>query len=147
VTEGRRTDENTDLEADQVLLRDDVQAVLLGVPSDQRPLKGTAGHLDWRLKGMVSRFLKAGHITGQAGEIVLVPMLRGECRKTLIFLGHGKVSDQNLPSVKLAHLARVREQLLKLKVSRVAVSASAFDGIRRGDIERELSGINIVWAQ
>ena len=139
--------EETDLEADLVLLREDVQAVLLGVPSDQRPLKGTAGLLDWRLKGMVSRFLKAGHITGDAGEIVLVPMLRGECRKTLIFLGHGKVSDSNLPSVKLAHLARVREQLLKLKVTRVAVSASAFTGIKRGDIVRELGGIDIVWAQ
>ena len=147
MTEGRRTDEDTDLEADQVLLRDDVHAVLLGVPADQRPLKGTAGQLDWRLKGMVSRFLKAGHITGEAGEIVMVPMLRGECRKTLIFVGHGKAAEQNLPSVKLAHLARVREQLLKLKVSRVAVSASTFGGIGRGDIARELSGIDIIWAQ
>ena len=41
--------------------------------SDERPLHGFAGLLDWRLGGRLSALLKAGFMTGEVGEALLVP--------------------------------------------------------------------------
>jgi len=40
--------------------------------SDERPLRGLAALLDWRLGGRVSALLKSGFVTGDAGESLLV---------------------------------------------------------------------------
>src|SRR5579884_1742738 len=40
---------------------------------DERPMRGLAGLLDWRLGGRISALLKAGFVTGDAGETLLVP--------------------------------------------------------------------------
>jgi hypothetical protein len=41
--------------------------------SDERPVRGFAGLLDWRLGGRLSALMKSGWVTGQAGERLLVP--------------------------------------------------------------------------
>ncbi|HEY8038728.1 MAG TPA: M17 family peptidase N-terminal domain-containing protein [Polyangiaceae bacterium] len=41
--------------------------------SDERPLRGFAGLLDWRLGGRLSALLKSGFVTGELGEVLLVP--------------------------------------------------------------------------
>lgn len=41
--------------------------------SDERPVRGFAGLIDWRLGGRLSALLKAGFLTGDAGEALLVP--------------------------------------------------------------------------
>jgi hypothetical protein len=38
--------------------------------SDERPLRGLAGLLDWRLAGRVSRLAKEHFLKGEAGEVV-----------------------------------------------------------------------------
>jgi len=40
---------------------------------DERPLRGAAGRVDWRLCGLVSEQIAAGRIGGRAGESLLVP--------------------------------------------------------------------------
>ena len=50
-----------------------VEAVLLIVSSDERPLQGLAGLCDWRLCGALSRTLEAGWFKGAAGEALLAP--------------------------------------------------------------------------
>jgi hypothetical protein len=54
---------------------DVVRGEALGVSifSDERPLRGASGLVDWRLGGFVSRQLQAGRITGARGELTLVP--------------------------------------------------------------------------
>lgn len=54
---------------------DEVQrdAIVLPVFQNDRPLRGAAGLVDWRLCGRLSRLLKAQRASGQAGETLLLP--------------------------------------------------------------------------
>jgi hypothetical protein len=49
------------------------ESLCLFIGSDERPLTGLAGLLDWRLSGKLSRLLRGGLLTGEAGEAVLTP--------------------------------------------------------------------------
>ena len=54
---------------------DQVATEVLAVPlaSDERPPRGAAGLVDWRLAGMLSRVLCSDFVTGTLGEVVLMP--------------------------------------------------------------------------
>lgn len=54
---------------------DDARAELCAcsVFSDERPFKGVAGLLDWRLGGTLSALAKQGFLSGRAGEAVMLP--------------------------------------------------------------------------
>jgi hypothetical protein len=41
--------------------------------SDERPMRGLAGLLDWRLAGRLSALAKDGFLKGDLGEVLLVP--------------------------------------------------------------------------
>jgi hypothetical protein len=41
--------------------------------SDERPARGFAGLLDWRLGGRLSALMQSGFVTGARGEMLLVP--------------------------------------------------------------------------
>lgn len=49
-----------------------LEAVFLPFFEDERPLRGAAGLLDWRLCGSLSRLLLDGRVDGARGEITLV---------------------------------------------------------------------------
>lgn len=53
---------------------DQLRCEVLALPlfSDERPLAGIGGLVDWRLCGLLSRWVAAGRITGAAAETVLV---------------------------------------------------------------------------
>lgn len=44
-----------------------------GLFEDERPLRGMAGLLDWRLAARITRHIEGGALTGELGEIVLLP--------------------------------------------------------------------------
>lgn len=48
------------------------ECLVLGLFSDERPPKGTAGFIDWRLNGIVSKYLAEKKITGAFGEKILI---------------------------------------------------------------------------
>ena len=56
----------------------------------ERPLRGAAGRLDWRLCGQLSALLAAGRLTGAAGEAALLLDLRGLRSPPLLVLGAGE---------------------------------------------------------
>jgi hypothetical protein len=69
----------------------DVLAALLF--SDQQPLVGAAGLLDWRLDGAVTRLLRQGGLSGCRGERLLVRAgAKLQCDWVLL-LGAGKRRD------------------------------------------------------
>ena len=48
--------------------------VLVACTAEQeRPPHGVAGLVDWRLAGRISRLMEEGIVTGELGEVVLVP--------------------------------------------------------------------------
>jgi hypothetical protein len=71
------------------------EAIFAPFFSDERPLRGVLGLIDWRLCGFVSRTILAGHVHGQRGETVLIP-LRPRLRMDKLFLfGLGPEPDFN----------------------------------------------------
>lgn len=75
-----------------VELEDDVcerlapDAYVLFVASDERPLQGLAGLVDWRLAGGLSRLVLSGAVTGESEEKVLASP-DGETRALVFGLG------------------------------------------------------------
>jgi hypothetical protein len=49
------------------------EVLVATLTTDERPPHGTAGLVDWRLSGRISRLLLRGFATGRAGEVLLVP--------------------------------------------------------------------------
>lgn len=62
------------------------EAIALPFFEDERPLRGAAGLIDWRLCGRLSRLLVRGQVRGGQGERVLVPARpRLTCDKLFLF--------------------------------------------------------------
>ena len=62
------------------------ESLCLFIGADERPLTGLAGLADWRLSGRLSRLLRSGSLTGDAGEAVLTPPgVRLGFRKLFLF--------------------------------------------------------------
>ena len=85
------------------------EALCLFIASDERPLTGLAGLADWRLSGKLSRLLRSGLLTGDAGEAVLTPPgARMAFQKLFLFgIGPSGQGDSEL-------IGRVTEALHKL---------------------------------
>src|SRR5436853_7583299 len=96
------------------------ESLCLFVGEDDRPLRGLAGLVDWRLAGGLSRFLRSGFVTGKTGEALLtLPGPRLGFQKLFIF-GTGPAAQGQ---EELA--ARLDEGLRKL--GGAGVHSAAFD--------------------
>jgi leucyl aminopeptidase len=89
------------------------------VGEDERPLRGTAGYLDWRMCGAVSRVLVSGFFTGAAGDTLLLPGGRISIPRVFaIGLGKAKALDEPAMEAALASAASVLD---RAKVEAVAL--------------------------
>ena len=89
--------------------------------SDERPLRGAAGLIDWRLCGALSRKLMAGYLDGSFGEKALMstpPQLKSE-RLMLVGLGQSIAFDAGVAARTCALIA---EALTEAKVSTAALA-------------------------
>ncbi len=48
-------------------------AICVSFFDDERPLRGAAGLVDWRLCGLLSRSIERGQVSGAEGEVTLLP--------------------------------------------------------------------------
>jgi leucyl aminopeptidase len=97
-----------------------VDALCLFVAEDDRPLPGTAGYVDWRLCGSLSRVLKKGFFTGVKDDWLLLPS-DGRLPFPRVFavgLGRRAALDKEALGQVLASAAKV---LAKAKVESVAL--------------------------
>jgi hypothetical protein len=95
-----------------------VESLCLFIGADERPLTGLAGLADWRLSGRLSRLLRSGLLTGEAGEAVLTPPGSRMSFRKLFLFGVGKAgqSDEQLAE-------RVAQALRKLAQAGVQEAA------------------------
>jgi hypothetical protein len=102
---------------------DALQAELIVLPffSDERPLAGAAGLIDWRLCGALSRKLMAGYLDGHFGEKGIVatpPKLKAE-GLLLVGLGPSAAFDRQVAEKACALIA---DALAQAKVSTAALA-------------------------
>lgn len=119
-----------DLDADRALFEGKLQGIVVSCPENERPLHGLAGLLDWRFHGAISRCLRAGALTGKAGEVTYLPIQREGRVYHLILAGSGhrkRLGDRHdLPE---ATLTAVEKNLRWLKLPQI--------GLSRADIGEE----------
>jgi hypothetical protein len=63
--------------------------ILVPVPEDERPLRGDAGLVDWRLCGLISEQLRSGYVSGQLGEAALLPGAKPLTPSRILLVGTG----------------------------------------------------------
>lgn len=96
------------------------EVIACAVFADERPLRGLAGLLDWRLAAKLSGLAKSGFLTGAEGEVVLVPGRPKLSFEKILVLGLGPRSTFGDGVVRRA-LARLLATLEGLNVKRALV--------------------------
>ena len=78
---------------------DELRADALVLPffAEERPLRGAAGLIDWRLRGQLSRLRLRGRLTGAAFQRVLVPGRPLTSFDKIFLVGLGK-EDEMVPA-------------------------------------------------
>lgn len=97
------------------------ESLCLFIASDERPLLGLSGLADWRLSGRLSRLLRSGLLTGEAGEAVLTPPGARLGFQKLFLFGVGpaaqteeKLAEQITSGLRKLAQAGVQEAALQL---------------------------------
>jgi hypothetical protein len=95
--------------------------IVTGFFQDERPLKGSSGWIDWRLNGMVSRFLIEKRLTGNWKETTLIPSQGRVMSRIILLVGLGQVREYSY--LRLRELAPfLLETLKKLNTSNICFS-------------------------
>lgn len=98
--------------------------ILALIPEDERPLRGDAGLIDWRLCGLISEHLRSGYVTGQLGEAVLLPGDRPLSPARILLVGAGSGTARGGRPV----LRAMRSAAAKLLMMRSPVALLACPG-------------------
>jgi hypothetical protein len=95
--------------------------LVTGFFQDERPLKGPSGWVDWRLNGMLSRFLIEKRLTGDLQEATLIPSQGRVMSRIILLLGLGQVKEYSY--LRLRELSPfLLETLKKLNTSNICLS-------------------------
>jgi hypothetical protein len=104
--------------------RVDVQGcdiLVTGFFQDERPLKGSSGWIDWRLNGMLSRFLIEKRLTGEWKETTLIHSQGRIIPSMILLLGLGKVKEYSY--LRLREITSyLLETLKKLNTANICLS-------------------------
>ena len=95
--------------------------LITGLFQDERPLRGSIGWIDWRLNGMLSRFLIENRLTGEWRERTLIPSQDRVSPKVILLFGLGKVKEYSYLSVREV-IPFVVETLKNLRASNLCFS-------------------------
>jgi hypothetical protein len=97
-----------------------VELCVCGLWSDERPARGLAGLLDWRLAGRLSELVRSGFVTGERGEALLIPGKPHVSFEKVLVLGLGARAAFDDGAYRAA-LDRLGTALVGLRVRRAVV--------------------------
>ena len=97
-----------------------VDALCLFVGEDDRPLPGSAGYVDWRLCGALSRVLQSGFFVGARDDSLLLPTDGRFPVPRIFVIGLGRRKGLDASSLGQA-LANAGQVLARAKVEAVAL--------------------------
>lgn len=136
--------------AEEALVDSASTLVICSIFEDERPIKGQAGLLDWKLCGFLSRFLIRGKISGNLSEFVYVPIRSSgnETLKHLLLVGLGGKKEQaDGAATTPALLKNLVKTVENLKFGEVAVSLSSFPFWTESKIKSAFSDIKVEFTQ
>lgn len=111
------------------------EVAILPFPEDERPLRGDAGIVDWRLGGKISELTGSGFCTGRFGEAILIPGGRGLAAERVLLFGVGSLDTlHGRGAVQAFTLAAGR--LVSIRARRAVVALP--DGLPLDRIARAL---------
>jgi hypothetical protein len=113
----------------------ELDAACLFLFEDERPLRGAAGYIDWRLCGALSRVLGGGRFVGALGDALLFPTGGRLCFSRIFCFGAGR--RQLLSRASFAILAKRACSAMSLAGSRGV--ATELPSIAADDSERARS--------
>jgi len=71
----------------------DCRVLVVGFFKDERPLRGSSAWIDWRLNGMLSRFLIEKKLTGEWKETILIPSQGRILPSMILLFGLGELKE------------------------------------------------------
>lgn len=104
-----------------------VEAACLFVFEDERPLRGLAGYVDWRLCGGLSKILREGRFVGAAGDALLFPVFGRVPPGKLFCFGAGARQGHSAGAFAL-NARRAGQALSKAGVRSFAVALPPVEG-------------------
>jgi hypothetical protein len=108
--------------------------------TNERPLQGLAGILDWHFHGAISNFLRAGAMSGEVGECAYLPLslpvkdAHGKPGRVfhIILAGAGaSASPGKRQELDDKTYTALKKNILSLKIERLGVSRSDFGNATR----------------
>jgi hypothetical protein len=107
--------------ASEPIERVEADVAVVAFFSDDRPLRGSAGRVDWRLCGRLSHLLRANRLSGSAGEAALIPSQGGLRAPIVVTAGLGTRSAFDGARCRAAARDAV-ERGLKLRAETLALA-------------------------
>jgi leucyl aminopeptidase len=116
------------------------ESLCLFVAEDERPLRGAAGYVDWRMCGALSRVLRENFFTGGEQDSLLLPTGGRFPASRIFVLGLGRSSKLDADALGRA-LGRAAETLTRARAESVAVElpgeSTLDDGVRAGALKAQ----------
>lgn len=69
------------------------ELLVVNLFTDRRPAQGVAGLVDWRSAGRISRLVQTGFVSGELGEVLLVPGKPFLPFDKILLIGSGQVDQ------------------------------------------------------
>lgn len=98
-----------------------VDTISVSFFSDERPLRGSAGLIDWRLCGAVSRTILEGRLEGAFGERLLIHTSNRLPASRVLVTGTGPLSEYGYDKLDQV-LAGITNSLKGVKVPSIAMT-------------------------
>jgi hypothetical protein len=112
----------------------DSEVLVATLHSDVRPCRGVVGLCDFRMGGRISRLCADGFVSGDMGEVVMVPGKPFLSFDKLLLFGAGKLADLDLGRVQeLLHSFFQRLQKLRARAAVVELPGRALGTVGPGD--------------
>jgi hypothetical protein len=133
---------------EQALFEGEIQGVIAPIYENERPMRGIAGLLDWRLSGAISMALKQGFLTGQIGECGYVPIQKADRVYHVVLVGCGTLARFAKRGLMPDDSFRaLRKNLRGLGLEKLGASRSDLGGLTDDYLNQQLEGAPLWLAQ
>ncbi|MBN2297057.1 MAG: hypothetical protein JXM72_00600 [Deltaproteobacteria bacterium] len=109
--------------------------------SDEKPLKGITGLVDWRLDARISQLILSGKIQGSWGEKVMLGAMDALAGRELLIIGLGQLNEFEQSRIQDAGRLMART-VLNLNLNKVCMS---LPGAGRRDLDIVVIAENILY--